>query len=45
MPSVYVSCRLPEPIPAELARSFDVTTHPGDLPPTREELLGGQRRA
>ncbi len=41
MPSVYVSCRLPEPIPAELARSFDVTAHPGDLPPTREELLAG----
>ncbi len=41
MPSVYVSCRLPEPIPAELARSFDATTHPGDLPPTREELLAG----
>lgn len=36
---MYVSCRLPEPIPAELARSFEVTAHPGDAPPSRDELL------
>ena len=41
MSSVYVSCRLPGPIPAELARSFDVTAHAGAGPPSREELLAG----
>ncbi|MCC6223874.1 MAG: D-glycerate dehydrogenase [Thermoleophilia bacterium] len=41
MARVYVSCRLPEPIPEELARSFAVTAHPGAAPPSRAELLAG----
>ena len=41
MPAVYASRRFPDRVRAELERSFDVSLHDSEWPPSREELLTG----
>ncbi len=38
-PRVFVTRRVPEPVRAELERSFALDVHDEELPPAREELL------
>jgi len=41
VPAVYASRRFPDRVRAELERSFDVSLHDSEWPPSREELLTG----
>jgi glyoxylate reductase len=40
-PSVFLTRRVPEPVRAELERSFALRAHDAELPPSRTELLAG----
>ena len=42
-PAVYVTRRCPPPLPALLAEACDATVHPGEGPPSRDELLSNAR--